>query len=103
MFLPPNKAKKKEEKKKKDGIHSPRRGIEPRSPAWQAGILTTILPRMLTTKINEVLIQIFFSNIESICLKLPFYIFRKICYRSTNNQDIQLDKVLHPPENQSKK
>lgn len=23
----------------------PRRGIEPRSPAWQAGILTTILPR----------------------------------------------------------
>ena len=24
---------------------SPRRGIEPRSPAWQAGILTTILPR----------------------------------------------------------
>ena len=23
---------------------SPRRGIEPRSPAWQAGILTTILP-----------------------------------------------------------
>ena len=25
--------------------NSPRRGIEPRSPAWQAGILTTILPR----------------------------------------------------------
>ena len=25
---------------------SPRRGIEPRSPAWQAGILTTILTRM---------------------------------------------------------
>ena len=24
----------------------PRRGIEPRSPAWQAGILTTILPRI---------------------------------------------------------
>ena len=24
---------------------SPRRGFEPRSPAWQAGILTTILPR----------------------------------------------------------
>ena len=24
---------------------APRRGIEPRSPAWQAGILTTILPR----------------------------------------------------------
>ena len=24
---------------------SPRRGIEPRCPAWQAGILTTILPR----------------------------------------------------------
>ena len=30
-------------KKKK----SPRRGIEPRSPAWQAGILTTILTRMI--------------------------------------------------------
>ena len=27
---------------------SPRRGIEPRSPAWQAGILTTILPRIGT-------------------------------------------------------
>ena len=27
---------------------SPRRGIEPRSPAWQAGILTTILPRKHT-------------------------------------------------------
>ena len=26
---------------------SPRPGIEPGSPAWQAGILTTILPRML--------------------------------------------------------
>ena len=26
--------------------NSPRRGIEPRSPAWQAGILTTILTRM---------------------------------------------------------
>ena len=26
-------------------IWPPRRGIEPRSPAWQAGILTTILPR----------------------------------------------------------
>ena len=25
--------------------YPPRRGIEPRSPAWQAGILTTILPR----------------------------------------------------------
>ena len=25
---------------------TPRRGIEPRSPAWQAGILTTILPRI---------------------------------------------------------
>ena len=28
---------------------SPRRGIEPRSPAWQAGILTTILPRNCVT------------------------------------------------------
>ena len=27
-------------------VYPPRRGIEPRSPAWQAGILTTILPRM---------------------------------------------------------
>ena len=26
-------------------VTPPRRGIEPRSPAWQAGILTTILPR----------------------------------------------------------
>ena len=28
-------------------MDTPRRGIEPRSPAWQAGILTTILFRML--------------------------------------------------------
>ena len=34
-----------EKKKKKNMSPSPRRGIEPRSPAWQAGILTTILPR----------------------------------------------------------
>ena len=27
-------------------VLSPRRGIEPRSPAWQAGILTTILSRI---------------------------------------------------------
>ena len=35
--------------KKKNGrkkVNPPRRGIEPRSPAWQAGILTTILPRI---------------------------------------------------------
>ena len=33
--------------------HSPpRRGIEPRSPAWQAGILTTILPRILRIRIS---------------------------------------------------
>ena len=30
---------------KKKAVLSPRRGIEPRSPAWQAGILTTILTR----------------------------------------------------------
>ena len=30
---------------------SPRRGIEPRSPAWQAGILTTILTRMTYIKV----------------------------------------------------
>ena len=32
--------------KQKEIVNSPRRGIEPRSPAWQAGILTTILPRI---------------------------------------------------------
>ena len=32
-------------KRKKSKMNPPRRGIEPRSPAWQAGILTTILPR----------------------------------------------------------
>lgn len=30
----------------------PRRGIEPRSPAWQAGILTTILPRSYLLQIE---------------------------------------------------
>ena len=31
----------------------PRRGIEPRSPAWQAGILTTILTRTDTQKFGH--------------------------------------------------
>ena len=33
-------------RKKKKKRSPPRRGIEPRSPAWQAGILTTILTRI---------------------------------------------------------
>ena len=33
------------QEKERKKIAPPRRGIEPRSPAWQAGILTTILPR----------------------------------------------------------
>ena len=36
-------------RKKKSSL-PPRRGIEPRSPAWQAGILTTILTRNCTNK-----------------------------------------------------
>ena len=32
---------------------SPRRGIEPRSPAWQAGILTTILTRISYLKYRK--------------------------------------------------
>ena len=38
-------------------VLSPRRGIEPRSPAWQAGILTTILSR-----ITGILVAITWSN-----------------------------------------
>ena len=37
--------KKEGKKRGKKKSLPPRRGIEPRSPAWQAGILTTILPR----------------------------------------------------------
>ena len=45
-----SKARKREEKGwEKKNLIPPRRGIEPRSPAWQAGILTTILPRMRHT------------------------------------------------------
>ena len=41
----------------------PRRGIEPRSPAWQAGILTTILTRMsYFTEKNWGTISCFFLN-----------------------------------------
>ena len=36
---------------------SPRRGIEPRSPAWQAGILTTILPRTASEKPNVAIVN----------------------------------------------
>ena len=32
--------------------HAPRRGIEPRSPAWQAGILATILSRISPISLN---------------------------------------------------
>ena len=41
-------SRRKEEKKKRKGKwkRSPRPGIEPGSPAWQAGILTTILSRI---------------------------------------------------------
>ena len=42
---------------------SPRRGIEPRSPAWQAGILTTILPRK-TDGLSELFFK-FFTEIKS--------------------------------------
>ena len=35
-----------------DGGKSPQWGIETRSPAWQAGILTTILPRMLASTLS---------------------------------------------------
>ena len=43
---------------------SPRRGIEPRSPAWQAGILTTILPRIW----DKSMIALFkMSKIASVC------------------------------------
>ena len=31
---------------------TPRRGIEPRSPAWQAGILATILSRIYVKRVN---------------------------------------------------
>ena len=37
--------------------HSPRRGIEPRSPAWQAGILTTILSRITCTDLGSNIFQ----------------------------------------------
>ena len=36
--------------------HAPRRGIEPRSPAWQAGILATILTRN-TFSLAEIMID----------------------------------------------
>ena len=47
-----NRRKIRREKKK-----TPRRGIEPRSPAWQAGILTTILPRTTYRYIWGALLQ----------------------------------------------
>ena len=41
---------------------SPRRGIEPRSPAWQAGIHTTIIPRNKVLQICPLKIQIIGSE-----------------------------------------
>ena len=41
---------------------SPRRGIEPRSPAWQAGILTTILSRMRYGRMSS-LLSVYKSNV----------------------------------------
>ena len=43
----------KKEQEKKKSSRSPRRGIEPRSPAWQAGILTTILPRNCAKRLRR--------------------------------------------------
>ena len=45
--------------------YPPRRGIEPRSPAWQAGILTTILPRTRQPMANILIVsdsRIFFGR-----------------------------------------
>ena len=61
--------------------NSPRRGIKPRSPAWQAGILTTTLPRIwipISDKmpswgwnISKNKIKVFWFWIW-LCLRFPF-------------------------------
>ena len=45
---------------------SPRRGNEPRSPAWPAGILTTIVPRNKVLQICLLKVQIIGSEIFTI-------------------------------------
>ena len=48
---------------------SPRRGIEPRSPAWQAGILTTILTRMLDINNSRTIINLLYYKLVAKWLK----------------------------------
>ncbi len=55
---------------------SPRRGIEPRSPAWQAGILTTILTRIRYGNDENWALQIVFQY----HILWPFYeLYLHIC------------------------
>ena len=61
---------------------SPQRGIEPRSPAWQAGILTTILPRTSWQQqgVNDIFNAHFYSflintdkliTVSAVCRTIP--------------------------------
>ena len=57
----------------------PRRGIEPRSPAWQAGILTTILPRTRLNRIGKfkLLIKIQAGTQSTISRRLFLWLKKK--------------------------
>ena len=48
----------------------PRRGIEPRSPAWQAGILTTILSKILASMCENQIRNYFFTERKFHCSQL---------------------------------
>ena len=50
----------------------PRRGIEPRSPAWQAGILTTILTRTRYKTLVQMITQTYWS-ISTVFLKTDHF------------------------------
>ena len=65
-------------KEEKKSSAPPRRGIEPRSPAWQAGILTTILPRTRLRKIGKfkLLIKIQ-AGTQSTISRRPFLWLKK--------------------------
>jgi hypothetical protein len=53
---------------------APRRGIEPRSPAWQAGILATILSRKL-----KPISKVWFSESNPLSIDCENLLFRSRC------------------------
>ena len=87
VLLPKNHQLKGYETDEERNMCPPRRGIEPRSPAWQAGILTTILTRKWCLNILDCFTWMsdafILWNSSDICLdnsNIPWHFLEKIMW-----------------------